>query len=62
MVTSPQKITEARKERREKLTPEQRQLAALEEIADTLEALRIDAAGAIQVLTAPSRQSGYTPR
>lgn len=38
---SPQDIAKLRQEERAKLTPEQRQLAALDSIADTLESLRI---------------------
>jgi hypothetical protein len=59
---SPQDITKVREADREKLTPEQRQLKALEDIADTLESLRISVVGAINGQAAASaRQSGYKP-
>lgn len=59
---SPQDIARMRQEEREKLTPEQRQLKALEDIADTLESLRVSVVGAIQMQAASnSRQSGYKP-
>jgi hypothetical protein len=43
MPTDPKKITESRKSDRERfLSPEERQAHALEQIADTLEAIRMD--------------------
>ena len=42
MPTDPRKIAELRKPEREKQTIESRQVAALEQIADTLERIRIE--------------------
>ena len=59
---SPQDITKVRQAERENLTSEQRHLKALEDIADTLESLRISIVGAIQMQAASTaRQSGYKP-
>lgn len=51
MAYDPNKVTEARKAGRERTSgPEWRQIVALEQIADTLEAMRIDFAALGQVL------------
>jgi hypothetical protein len=40
MAIDPKKITEARKAERDAMNPKQRRIRALEDIADTLEAIR----------------------
>ena len=58
MVTDPSKITEARAKSRQYLSPEARQIEALEQIADTLEAIRIEFVGLQHVLGAMVRSQG----
>lgn len=56
----PQDIAAARAQSREGKTHEERQTLALEQIADTLESLRVTVLGAVTAMTAAqSRQSSF---
>jgi hypothetical protein len=57
MPTDPRKIAELRKPEREKQTMESRQVAALEQIADTLECIRIELVSLGHALTDARRRS-----
>lgn len=57
MVASVKEISANREPERSKLVWEQRQVRALEDIADTLEALRIEAVGMQHLMAALARKS-----
>jgi len=56
----PNEIKKSRQEERAKMTPEQRQVAALEDIADVLESIRVDVLSWIKSEGARSR--GFGPK
>jgi hypothetical protein len=59
MVTEVRKITESRKAQRDAMAnPQDRQAAALEQIADTLEAIRSDMIGTQQLVAQIARNGG----
>jgi hypothetical protein len=62
VVTDVRKITDSRKGEREKSTLEQRQVFALEQIADTLEAIRGDMIGTQHLIAQMARNSGPSVR
>lgn len=61
MPTDVKKITESRREARENTSMEWRTTLALEQIADTLEAIRAEIVGLQHAVGTPPRQSGVRP-
>jgi hypothetical protein len=61
MPIDPQQVTEERKAERESKTSDWRQVTALEQIADTLECMRVELAALAQAVAMVSPRSSGTP-